>query len=86
MYYGSYSLPTYVTIWNAEAFVETTVVPVLLMMVVNYLVLRRKLGLVAAEVSAAGFEPTKAETRHAAESAYSVLYPVPLKDHFPECG
>lgn len=45
MYYGSYSLPTYVTIWNAEAFVETTVVPVLLMMVVNYLVLRRKLGL-----------------------------------------
>lgn len=45
MYYGSYSLPTYVTVWNAEAFVETTVVPVLLMMVVNYLVLRRKLGL-----------------------------------------
>lgn len=26
MYYGSYSLPTYVTVWNAEAFVETTVV------------------------------------------------------------
>ena len=45
MYYGSYSLPTYVTVWNAEAFVETTVVPVLLMMVVNYLVLRRKLDL-----------------------------------------
>lgn len=45
MYYGSYSLPTYVTVWNAEAFVETTVVPVILMMVVNYLVLRRKLGL-----------------------------------------
>ena len=45
MYYGSYSLPTYVTVWNAEAFVETTVVPVLLMMVVNYLVLRRKLSL-----------------------------------------
>lgn len=45
MYYGSYSLPTYVTVWNAEAFVETTVVPVILMIVVNYLVLRRKLGL-----------------------------------------
>lgn len=45
MYYGSYSLPTYVTVWNAEAFVETTVVPVILMMVVNYLVLRRKLDL-----------------------------------------
>lgn len=35
MYYGSYSLPTYVTVWNAEAFLETTVVPVILMMVVN---------------------------------------------------
>ena len=45
MYYGSYSLPTYVTVWNAEAFLETTVVPVILMMVVNYLVLRRKLSL-----------------------------------------
>lgn len=45
MYYGSYSLPTYVTVWNAEAFVETTVVPVLLMMVVNFFVLRRKLSL-----------------------------------------
>ena len=27
LYYGSYSLPTYVTIWNSEAFVLTTVVP-----------------------------------------------------------
>ncbi|MGN8800736.1 ABC transporter permease [Candidatus Merdisoma sp. HCP28S3_D10] len=45
MYYGSYSLPTYVTVWNGEAFVETTVIPMLLMMAVNYLVLRRKLSL-----------------------------------------
>ena len=29
MYYGSYSLPTYETVWNAEAFLLTTVVPVL---------------------------------------------------------
>lgn len=28
MYYGSYSLPTYVTVWNADAFWMTTVVPV----------------------------------------------------------
>lgn len=45
MYYGSYSLPTYVTIWNAEAFLLTTIVPILLMLVVNYTVLRRKLSL-----------------------------------------
>lgn len=45
MYYGSYSLPTYVTIWNGEAFVMTTVVPVLLMVCINFAVLRHKLGL-----------------------------------------
>ncbi len=31
MYYGSYSLPTYHTIWSAEAFWKTTLVPVALM-------------------------------------------------------
>lgn len=45
MYYGSYSLPTYVTIWNAEAFLMTTVVPLLIMLAVNYGVLRYKLNL-----------------------------------------
>lgn len=45
MYYGSYSLPTYVTIWNGEAFVLTTVVPVLLMLAITFLVLWRKLSL-----------------------------------------
>ena len=45
MYYGSYSLPTYVTIWNAEAFLLTTVVPVIIMLFVNYVVLRHKLKL-----------------------------------------
>lgn len=45
MYYGSYSLPTYVTRWNAEAFLLTTVVPVIIMLVVNYGVLRHKLKL-----------------------------------------
>lgn len=45
MYYGSYSLPTYVTIWSAEAFLLTTVVPVIIMLVVNYGILRHKLKL-----------------------------------------
>ena len=45
MYYGSYSLPTYVTVWNAEAFLLTTVVPVIIMLVVNYAVLHHKLKL-----------------------------------------
>lgn len=41
MYYGSYSLPTYVTAWNADAFWMTTVVPVLIMLVVNYGIFHR---------------------------------------------
>ena len=45
MYYGSYSLPTYVTVWNGEAFGLTTLVPVVIMLVVNYGVLRHKLNL-----------------------------------------
>lgn len=45
MYYGSYSLPTYVTVWNGEAFGLTTLVPVVIMLVVNYGVLRNKLKL-----------------------------------------
>ena len=45
MYYGSYSLPTYVTIWNSEAFLLTTVVPILLMLLVNFIILNRKLSL-----------------------------------------
>lgn len=45
MCYNSYSLPTYVTIWNAEAFMLTTVIPVILMFVINYAILSHKLKL-----------------------------------------
>ena len=45
MYYGSYSLPTYVTIWNGEAFVLTTVIPVILMAFINVMVLARTMKL-----------------------------------------
>ena len=45
MYYGSYSLPTYKTIWNAEAFILTTVVPCVLMFVINIIILTGKLKL-----------------------------------------
>ena len=45
LYYGSYSLPTYVTVWSAEAFIKTTVIPMLIMLVITYFVLRKKLQL-----------------------------------------
>lgn len=45
MYYGSYSLPAYTTLWSAYAFVMTTVVPCGIMLVVNLLILKQKLSL-----------------------------------------
>ncbi|MEE1217619.1 MAG: FtsX-like permease family protein [Agathobacter sp.] len=41
MYYNSYSLPTYHTIWNPGAFVKTTLAPVIIMLVVNLIVIIR---------------------------------------------
>lgn len=45
MYYNSYSLPAYKTIWNGDAFVRTTLVPIALMLLINLFVIRRKLKL-----------------------------------------
>lgn len=39
MYYNSYSLPAYETIWSAEAFLKTTLIPVALMFAVNLAVI-----------------------------------------------
>ena len=45
LYYNSYSLPTYVTVWSASAFLLTTVVPLGIMLAVNVLVVSRSLKL-----------------------------------------
>lgn len=43
MYYGSYSLPTYKTLWNTDAFVLTTVIPVIIMIFINAVIVTHKL-------------------------------------------
>lgn len=45
MYYGSYSLPTYETRWNMDAFVLTTIVPFVIMLLVNLLLISKRLKL-----------------------------------------
>ena len=45
LYYGSYSLPTYVTVWNADAFLLTTAAPLIMMAVIMAVILGRKLTL-----------------------------------------
>lgn len=44
MYYNSYSLPTYVTVWNPEAFVKTTAIPILFMIIINLIVIIRSMN------------------------------------------
>lgn len=43
VYYSNYSLPTYKMLWNMNAFLETTVVPFVLMLLVNFVMLSKKL-------------------------------------------
>ncbi len=45
LYYNSYSLVTYETRWNMDAFLTTTILPMLLMMLINFIVIYRKLRL-----------------------------------------
>lgn len=45
LYYHSYSLVKYETVWNPHAFLLTTLIPLLLMLLINFIVLKRKLSL-----------------------------------------
>ena len=45
LYYASYSLTTYQTVWSAGAFIQTTIVPVILMFIINLFILNRQLSL-----------------------------------------
>lgn len=45
IYYKNYSIPVYVTKPSIDAFVKTTVVPVAIMLLINYLILAHKLRL-----------------------------------------
>ena len=44
-YYESYSLTTYTTLWNAKAFLLTTIVPFVIMVVINVLIIGYRLRL-----------------------------------------
>ncbi len=44
-YLGSYSLVSYKTLWNANAFIETTIFPIAIMILINFVMLVRMLSL-----------------------------------------
>ncbi len=45
MYLGSYSLVSYETLFNADAFIETTIIPIVILCVINLIMLISKLSL-----------------------------------------
>ncbi len=45
LYYNTFSLPPLILNLNIEAFILTTVIPIILMIIINYFLLRKKLGL-----------------------------------------
>ena len=45
MYFQSYSLPGFTTLWTPEAFIRTTIVPIILMLLINLVVIIRTLRL-----------------------------------------
>ncbi|MGN1133416.1 MAG: FtsX-like permease family protein [Oscillospiraceae bacterium] len=45
LYLGSYSLTSYKTLWNGNAFIDTTVIPVAIMVLINFVMLARMLSL-----------------------------------------
>ena len=45
IYYTNYSLPTFELLFNADAFLRTTIVPVISMIVINYVIIAGKLNL-----------------------------------------
>ena len=45
MYLGSYSLVSYKTLWNADAFIDTTVIPLIILITINTIMLAFKLTL-----------------------------------------
>ena len=45
MYYNTYSLPTYKTTWTPEAFLRTTIIPILMMFIINIIIITKTLKL-----------------------------------------
>lgn len=46
LYRSSYSLTDYVTVWDASAFILSTVIPIVMMLIINFLVLTSRLKLI----------------------------------------
>lgn len=85
MYYNSYSLPTYETIWNPDAFFKTTIIPVVLMFVVNLIVILKMMQ--HTPLQFLRHDLKKSKRKKAMQAAKMELFkPFPPAYHVPECS
>ena len=73
IYYKSYSLTTYVTLWNAGAFLKTTVVPVILMILINFLVLQSKMKISPMDFMRGNLTPNRKKKSFRLHTAIPIL-------------
>lgn len=59
MYYNSYSLPSYKTVLNSEAFIKTTIIPIILMVIINLVIVSNKLRMPILKFMRHDFSKTK---------------------------
>lgn len=76
LYYNSYSLGIYRTLWNGEAFVMTTVVPIAIMFVVTLITLIRKMRLTPLQFLRHEL------TGHKSKLSMSLSYRIPFMHRF----
>ncbi len=76
LYYNSYSLGIYRTLWNSEAFVMTTVVPIAIMFVVTLITLIRKMRLTPLQFLRHEL------TGHKSKLSMSLSYRIPFMHRF----
>ncbi len=93
MYYNSYSLPTYQTVWNPDAFFKTTIIPVVLMLAVNLVVIIKMMRHTPLQFLRHDLKKTKRKKSNAPAKMeffepFPPAYHVPERDELPDfiCG
>lgn len=65
--------------------IKTTLVPILILMLINYVTLQQQAVDVTAQIYAERSQQTKKEKDHTSEQPDSFCYKIPVQNHFPEC-
>lgn len=61
LYYNSYSLPSYKTLWNSEALIKTTLIPLTIMLLVNLIVVSHAMKYSSLDYLRRNFKKDKAK-------------------------